>query len=536
MPLPALPDDPTHFCAILAALPGNFILLLPDAPTYTILAMSEELLRQTDRTAAQVVGQSVFVAYPANPVASAGPAQMRAALDASLHDKQPHHLPLMRYDVATATGAFEERYWSGHSQAVLNAQGEVRYLLFTSEDLTAQRRADNEQRAVQQAAESEARFQALVAQAPVAMSLTRGPEVVIEAVNEPMLRLLAQPSAAAVLGRRMVEVLPELAAQPILRIAKEVTETGQAFKGNEIPVVLRANGALQTSFFNVSYTPFIEQGQVTGLIHVAAEVTEQVLARQQVQDLNDALQQSNAELHASNQRLTRNNADLDTFIYMASHDLWNPISNIEGLLQALRHDLALPPGTAEVAELLELMQHSVTRFKRTIRDLTNIARLQQANTPFATAIDLARLIEEVRQDLAPQFAATAGTLTVEVSACPTLHFAEKNLRSIVYNLLSNGLKYRHPDRPPRLAIRCYTTANSHVLAVQDNGLGLDATQQAKVFGLFQRQHDHVEGSGVGLYMVQKIMENAGGTIEVESELGAGSTFLVYLPHQEITQG
>lgn len=62
MPLPALPDDPAHFHAILAALPGNFMLLLPDAPTYTIVTMSEELLRQTDRQAAQVIGQSVFVA------------------------------------------------------------------------------------------------------------------------------------------------------------------------------------------------------------------------------------------------------------------------------------------------------------------------------------------------------------------------------------------------------------------------------------------------------------------------------------------
>jgi PAS domain S-box-containing protein len=535
MPLLALPDNPAHFNAILAALPGNFMLLLPDAPTYTILAMSEELLRQTGRQAAQVVGQSVFVAYPENPgeAANSGPAQMRTALEATLRNQQPYHLPLMRYDMPTPDGTFEERYWSGCSQAVLSDQGEVLYLVFTSIDMTAQLRANNEQRAVQQAAESEARFRTLVAQAPVAMSLTRGPEVIVEAVNEPMLRLMHQPTAEAVLGRRMVEVMPEAESQAILRMAQEVTETGQPFRGSERPVTLHANGDVQPSFFNISYTPFIEQGQVTGLIHVAIDVTEQVLARQQVQQLNDALLQSNTELHASNQRLTRTNADLDNFIYTASHDLWNPISNIEGLLTALRHDLTLPAGTAAVAELLELMQDSVDRFKRTIRNLTDVARLQQAHAPLATEIDLVRLIEEVRLDLAPQFAATAGTLTVEVKACPILHFAEKNLRSIIYNLLSNGLKYHHPDRTPQLAIRCYATANSHVLTVQDNGLGLDITQQGKVFGLFQRQHDHVEGSGVGLYMVKKIMENAGGTIEVESELGVGATFLVYFPYEAV---
>jgi hypothetical protein len=125
MPLPPLLDDPTHFEAILTALPGNFILLRLDAPTFTIVAMSAELLRQTDRVAAQVVGQSILVAYPENPeqVASSGPAQLRTDLDATLRDHQPHELPLVRYDVPSPDGRFEERYWSGRSQAVLDARG-----------------------------------------------------------------------------------------------------------------------------------------------------------------------------------------------------------------------------------------------------------------------------------------------------------------------------------------------------------------------------------------------------------------------------
>ncbi|RZK60795.1 MAG: HAMP domain-containing histidine kinase [Hymenobacter sp.] len=306
--------------------------------------------------------------------------------------------------------------------------------------------------------------------------------------------------------------------------------TGVPYVAHELPSFIDRDGRRDTVYWNFVYDPLRDgDGPITGVTVVAAEITDQVLTRQQVQQLNNALQASNTELHASNQRLLRTNADLDTFIYTASHDLRNPISNIEGLLTALRQDLAA--GAADISELLDLMQESVDRFKRTIRDLTDVARLQKAHAPFATSINLTRVVDEVCQDLAPQFAAAAGTLTVEVSACPTLHFAEKNLRSIVYNLLSNGLKYRHPDRAPHLALRCYATKTAHVLTVQDNGLGLDVAQQGKVFGLFQRQHDHVEGSGVGLYMVKKIMENASGTIEVESELGVGSTFMVYFPQE-----
>ena len=78
-------------------------------------------------------------------------------------------------------------------------------------------------------------------------------------------------------------------------------------------------------------------------------------------------------------------------------------------------------------------------------------------------------------------------------------------------------------------LRCHTSQAQVVLEVQDNGLGLNEAQQEQLFQMFQRLHSHVEGSGVGLYMVKKIVENAGGTISVRSETGVGSTFVVTLP-------
>jgi two-component system, sensor histidine kinase len=118
---------------------------------------------------------------------------------------------------------------------------------------------------------------------------------------------------------------------------------------------------------------------------------------------------------------------------------------------------------------------------------------------------------------------------VDVADCPTAYFSPKNLRSILYNLLSNGLKYAHPDRPPVVQIRSRCLPGRLVLTVQDNGLGLTQEQQGKLFVLFQRLHTHVEGSGVGLYMVKRIVENAGGSIEVQSQPGVGTRFTVSLP-------
>lgn len=118
---------------------------------------------------------------------------------------------------------------------------------------------------------------------------------------------------------------------------------------------------------------------------------------------------------------------------------------------------------------------------------------------------------------------------MDVSNCPTIRFSEKNLRSIVYNLLSNAIKYHSPERTPLVRVHCVENAELQVLSVEDNGLGMNITEDSQLFSMFRRLHDHVEGSGIGLYMVKKIIENAQGTIEVKSQEGVGSTFTVHFP-------
>ena len=266
------------------------------------------------------------------------------------------------------------------------------------------------------------------------------------------------------------------------------------------------------------------------------DVTEQVRARQRVQELNEELaaineelQASNQELNLTNQQLTRTNVDLDNFIYTASHDLKAPISNIEGLLHTLDDELPEADRPEEVTFIMSLMQESVERFKRTIGHLTDISKLQQEYARPASQVSLAEVVEEVRLDLVPLLHATQAQLKVDLQGCTPLAFSEKNLRSVVYNLLSNALKYRHPARPARVRISCHEADGYQVLTVQDNGLGIDLTGKSRLFQMFQRLHTHVEGSGIGLYMVKRIVENVGGRIEVESQVDVGTTFTVWLP-------
>jgi signal transduction histidine kinase len=173
------------------------------------------------------------------------------------------------------------------------------------------------------------------------------------------------------------------------------------------------------------------------------------------------------------------------------------------------------------------MQESVERFKKTINNLTDVVKLQKENNGEAVMVDLSEVIREVSLDLEPLIKASGAELTVDIADCPAIHFQEKNLRSVIYNLLSNAIKYRAPERVPQVLIHCELTSGYHQLTVKDNGLGMEPRRLDQLFTMFKRFHDHVEGSGIGLYMVKKIVENAGGRIEVESQVGVGSTFRVY---------
>ncbi|PRY10158.1 PAS domain S-box-containing protein [Pontibacter ummariensis] len=288
-------------------------------------------------------------------------------------------------------------------------------------------------------------------------------------------------------------------------------------------------------YIHTSYIPDIQEGKVAGFFTLVSDVTEQVQARQQIEErekealaLTKELAAINEELKTANEQLRRTNIDLDNFVYTASHDLKAPIYNIEGLLRLLTDTLPTPVLSSEGLEgVTGMIEDSITRFKRTIEHLTEVSKLQKENNQEPVEVNLSDVVRDVRLDLSSQLEAVDAQLDVDIAACPGIHFSEKNLRSVVYNLLSNAVKYRSPERKPRIQLYCKQEGEYIALSVRDNGLGMDLAGKQKLFSMFGRLHDHVEGSGIGLYMVKKIVENADGRIEVESEVGVGSTFTVY---------
>jgi len=400
----------------------------------------------------------------------------------------------------------------------------------------------------QQAEQQRARLYVLFMEAPAPICILDGQELVFELINPAYQQLFPGRS---LLGKPLLEALPELTDGPAWYSLEQVLRTGHTHEENEIllPMARHENGPLEDRYFR-----YIQQarrnldGEVDGVVVFAFEITQQVEARRKVEESEQSLQALNGELAAineelaaaneetqaaneelsqSNRQLTRVNSDLDTFVYTASHDLKAPIANIEGLLKAMERQLGKESGQNQtVQQIYGLLYASINRFKTTIGDLSEVARISKESQDDVAPIEIGEVLEEVLQDLAPQSQEIRARMEISLSCAP-VSFSRKNLKSVLYNLLSNALKYRSPERAPLVRVSCQEQEGYQVLTVEDNGLGMEMSQQDKIFALFKRLHTHVEGTGIGLYIVKKMIENAGGRVEVDSRVGVGSTFRLY---------
>ena len=245
--------------------------------------------------------------------------------------------------------------------------------------------------------------------------------------------------------------------------------------------------------------------------------------------LSDITDKINANKKIEDQliELKKINHDLDNFIYTASHDLKAPITNVEGLMNALTKSFSEETsGKAQVKNIVKMIFQSIERFKATIGDLSDIAKIERTFQEDQQELDISEIIEDVKISISEYIKDNKAHIYTNCIS-EKIFFSKKNFKSIIYNLISNAIKYSNPDRPPEINISCTKTDNYLIVIVRDNGLGIPANKIHTIFEMFKRLHSHVEGSGLGLFIVKRMIENANGKIEVESEAGKGSAFSIY---------
>jgi PAS domain S-box-containing protein len=244
--------------------------------------------------------------------------------------------------------------------------------------------------------------------------------------------------------------------------------------------------------------------------------------------------------------LAEKNKELETVVYVASHDLRSPLVNIQGFTKELKRDCD------RIRQLLESGERSETAHKelKTIlgRDVpeamdfiqAGVAKIDILLTGFLRFSRLGRAALTLqRLEMTAMLAAIAQTVefqlkeagaTLEVQPLPDCRGDATQINQVFSNLIDNAIKYRHPDRPGRIEVSGRADHGRCLYEVKDNGIGIAAQHQAKVFEIFHRLNpSSSDGEGLGLTIAQKILERQDGKIWVESKAGEGSVFFVSLP-------
>lgn len=244
-----------------------------------------------------------------------------------------------------------------------------------------------------------------------------------------------------------------------------------------------------------------------------------------VQDLN-AKKKLEKKLKQKIEEQKRIIKDNETFIYTASHDLTSPVNNIEALINSLDKGQDDP---GEIEFLVPLMYESIERLKNKIKELSAVGKEQETKKNIVSKVSFQKILEEVIFDLEEEIKSAEAEITFDFSNAPSINFSKKNLKSVLQNLISNSLKYRSPDRKPRIRVTTDEWTDDYILInVKDNGLGIEDKDKERIFEMYQRANTKIPGTGVGLGIVEKIVKNSRGKISLDSKVGEGSIFGIYL--------
>ena len=244
------------------------------------------------------------------------------------------------------------------------------------------------------------------------------------------------------------------------------------------------------------------------------------------------IEEQTAEMQRLNEELKTKNDSLDSFVYRVSHDLKAPVVNIKSLLKLIRLKMSNIEHS-DVAQSFFFLEKSTDKLHQTIFDLLEVSRIEQSLQTTKEWVNLERILSNIRSENSEFISACDVKISTDFKI-PDIYFSSANLDSILSNLINNGIKYSSPLRQPVIHVSSEQRGDWVCLCIKDNGLGIDLDKyENKLFGMFNRFHNHVEGSGVGLYIVKKIVEQSGGRIEVKSQIEEGTTFNIFLQQEDV---
>lgn len=334
-------------------------------------------------------------------------------------------------------------------------------------------------------------------------------------------KLLGMP-AGSIIGKRMLETFPEM--KEFAEAYRKIVETGT-------PDVFEVYNEPNERWFETTCVKLMD-----GVLSTFTDITEKKKAADLLQKGYAELQKTTSQLKFSNQELEKSNYELLQFASVASHDLKEPLRKIQAYGNLFKEKVKEKLEVSE-SNYLEKVISSAHRMQALIDDILTLSTLANTGIP-REAVNLNKIVERIVEDL--EITVREKNAQVKIGQLPELKAVPAQMHQLFQNLITNALKFNQRETPvvsvyqqpvPAELKKLYSIDGNFVcVAVEDNGIGFSEQYKDKIFGVFQRLNgSNFQGTGIGLAICKKIVENHNGIIDVESEVGKGSKFIVLLP-------
>ncbi|HEX8333672.1 MAG TPA: PAS domain-containing protein [Segetibacter sp.] len=271
-----------EYRAVFEAMPGVCTLLKANRPEYTIMVVTDAYVAMVGMSRETLCGSGLFDLFPINPDAddTTGEMNVRTSFEYVIRNKKEHHLKAQRYDLPNPDGTFTEKYWQANNKPVLNDGGEVAYIIHYLVDVTDKVKAAQ----IHKSTKLGDHVYELFMQAPMAICILKGKDFVIELANGRILEIWRKDRN--VVGKAVLDALPEIKVTAFPQLLTDVLETGKPFYANESHAYFIKDGKEELVYFNFVYQPYFEDkaAEASGVLAVAYEVTEQVIARKKAEE------------------------------------------------------------------------------------------------------------------------------------------------------------------------------------------------------------------------------------------------------------
>lgn len=259
------------------------------------------------------------------------------------------------------------------------------------------------------------------------------------------------------------------------------------------------------------------------LINVNSIIASQ---KDEIQNQNEGLER---EVHKRTTELIQYIRQLEQYSFVTAHNLRAPVARIIGLSELVKMQQNSP---GEVSYIVSKLVESSQELDLVFKELNSILDIRTFSMEIFSQVDLEEELVSIKGNLKTEIAQSNAIITTDLTAVKTLFSIKPYIHSIIFNIISNAIKYRDPSRQPVIFVKSEKFIDKVLISVTDNGLGIDMNYIDKVFQLYKRFHFHVEGRGIGLFLVKTQVDSLGGSIEIESVVNKGTTINIYLQQMD----